>query len=48
MKKWLTISEYAKTQSKTVQAIYYRIDQGHIPESRIRKGDSGKIEIQER
>ncbi len=48
MKQWKLISEYAKEQGKTVQAIHYRIKQGHIPESRIRKGDSGKIEIQER
>lgn len=46
-KKWLIISKYAKTQGVTVQAIYNRIGKKLISEDRIRKNESGRIEIRE-
>jgi hypothetical protein len=45
---WLTVKEYADKHGITDQAARKRIKNGHIPKTRLRKNDGGKIEIKER
>ncbi len=43
---YLTVTEYAKKEKISRQSAYNRIKKGYISKERIRKNDSGAIEIQ--
>lgn len=45
---WKTVKKYAEDNGITVKGVYWRIKKGLIPADRIRKNDSGRIQIKER